>query len=95
MEIYTHTHTHTHTHTLQHCNTDVFVEHLWVPALKAGMIEMVQECMRDMDPSLSAWEIYLTATCRYFTQRSLYSVLYNTQLFMKVRRTRERLYLGF
>ena len=74
----------THTHCTQNCPTDVFVDHVWVPSLKMGMVEYVQECLKLLDPTLSLWEVYLTAACRHFTQRSLYSVLYHTQLFMKV-----------
>ena len=63
---------------------DVFVEQLWVPALRAGVIENVQEILKALDHSLGQWEPYLTAVCRYFTQRSLYHILYQTQLFMRV-----------
>ena len=44
----------------------------------------MQESLRSLDPTLCVWEPYLTGACRYFTQRSLFSILYNTQCFMKV-----------
>ena len=88
---WTHTHIHkitytcTHTHTCtQKCPTEIFVDHIWVPAFKTGLIEIVEECLKTLDSSLAAWEVYLTAACRFFTQRGLFSVLYRTQLFMQV-----------
>ena len=69
---------------LQNCSTDLFIDHLWVPAMKTGQIQHVEECLQRVDHTLSTWEAYLTAACRYFTQKGLFSVLYKTQLFMKV-----------
>jgi len=54
--------------------------------MKTGQIEHVEECLTRVDHTLSTWEAYLTAACRYFTQKGLFSVLYRTQLFMKVPR---------
>lgn len=64
----------------------MFIDHLWVPAMKTGQIEYVEECLQRIDHTLSTWESYLTASCRYFTQKGLFCVLYRTQLFMKVNR---------
>lgn len=69
---------------LQKCTVEVFVEQLWVPALKAGVIENVQDILKALDHSLIQWESYLTAVCRYLSQRSLYHILYQTQLYMRV-----------
>ena len=60
------------------------MEQLWVPALKAGVIEKVQDILKALNHSLVQWEPYLTAVCRYFSQRSLYHILYQTQLYMRV-----------
>ena len=60
------------------------MEQLWVPALKAGVIEKVQDILKALNHSLVHWEPYLTAVCRHFSQRSLYHILYQTQLYMRV-----------
>ena len=60
------------------------MEQLYVPALKAGVIERVQEILKVLNHSLVQWELYLTAVCRYLSQRSLYHILYQTQLYMRV-----------
>ena len=60
------------------------MEHLWIPALKAGVIEKVQDILKALNHSLVQWESYLTAVCRYLSQRSLYHALYQTQLYMRV-----------
>ncbi len=52
--------------------------------MKTGQIEYVEDCLQRIDHTLSTWEGYLTAACRYFTKKGLFSVLYRTQLFMKV-----------
>lgn len=62
----------------------MFVEQLWVPALKAGVIDSVQDILKALNHSLTQWEAYLTAVCRYLSQRSLYHILYQTQLYMRV-----------
>ena len=69
---------------LQRCSVDLFVDFFWVPALKMGQIQEVEGHLKTLDSSLEAWHSYLTAACRYFTQKGLYSVLYHTQLFMNV-----------
>lgn len=69
---------------LQRCSVELFVDFFWVPALKMGQIQEVEGHLKLIDPSLEVWHSYLTAACRYFTQKSLYSVLYHTQLFMNV-----------
>ena len=69
----------------QKCTVEVFVEQLWVPALKAGVIDQVQDILKALDHSLGQWEPYLTGVCQFFSQRSLYHVLYQTQLYMRVR----------
>ena len=60
------------------------MENLWIPAVKAGEIEQVQNLMAELDPTLGSWEHYLTAVCRHLDQRGLLYILYSTQLFMKV-----------
>ncbi|CAI8002630.1 Zinc finger FYVE domain-containing protein 26, partial [Geodia barretti] len=67
----------------ERCSEEVFVEQLWVPALKAGVIEKVQDILKALNHSLVHWEPYLTAVCRHFSQRSLYHILYQTQLYMR------------
>lgn len=49
-----------------------------------GQIQEVEGHLKSLDPSLEVWHSYLTAACRYFTQKGLYSVLYHTQLLMNV-----------
>lgn len=68
----------------QHCSTDIFVDHLWLPALKTGQLEHLEMCLLEIDPSLNVWEHYLTAVCRLLSQRKLFYILYHTQIFMKV-----------
>ena len=55
-----------------------------MPVLKSGQAEQVMACMKELNPSMVAWEQYLTAACRFFSNKSLYSVLLTTQLFMNV-----------
>lgn len=69
---------------LQRCSVELFVDFFWVPALKMGQILEVESYLKSLDPSLELWQSYLTAACRYFTQKGLYSVLYHTQLLMNV-----------
>ena len=69
---------------IQRCSVEVFVDFFWVPALKMGQISEVEGHLKSLDSSLEVWHGYLTAACRYFTQKGLYSVLYRTQLFMNV-----------
>lgn len=49
-----------------------------------GQINDVEAYLRSLDSSLESWYCYLTAACRYFTQKGLLSVLYRTQLLMNV-----------
>ena len=42
------------------------------------------ECMKELDPSLGVWQPHLTAACRLFSQKSLFSVLLLTQICMSV-----------
>eukprot|EP00731_Ephydatia_muelleri_P038143 Em0665g3a len=65
------------------CPVEVFVENLWVPALKAGEIDQVQNLLLELDETLARWDDYLMAVCRCFTQKGLLHILYSTQLFMK------------
>ena len=60
------------------------MDYFWVPALKTGQIVEVEGHLKTLDSSLEVWHGYLTAACRYFTQKGLYSVLYHTQLLMNV-----------
>ena len=69
---------------LQRCPTDVFVDNIWMPAIKSGHLTNLEESLRSHDPTLAVWEPYLTAVCRLLSQKSLLNVLYHTQLFMKV-----------
>ena len=62
----------------------MFVESLWIPAIKSGHLEDLEEAIRLLDPSLLKWEPYMTAVCRLLSRRQLYHILYRTQLFMKV-----------
>lgn len=68
----------------QNCSSDVFVDQLWVPALKSGQVDHVIDCMKELDPSLGVWQPHLTAACRVFSKKSLFSVLLLTQIYMKV-----------
>ncbi len=52
--------------------------------MKSGQADQTMSCMRDMDPSLGLWDTYLTAACRFFSKKSLFSVLLRTQLYMNV-----------
>ena len=49
-----------------------------------GQITEVEGHLKALDASLEVWQGYLTAACRYFTQKGLFSVLYRTQLLMNV-----------
>ena len=69
---------------LQHCSNDVFVEQIWLPALKCGQLENLEEALTSIDHSLNIWEPYLTGVCRFLSQRKLFRILYRVQLFMKV-----------
>ncbi|XP_071795779.1 zinc finger FYVE domain-containing protein 26-like isoform X2 [Asterias amurensis] len=67
----------------QHCSSDVFLEGLLVPCIKHGNLHDLQSQMLHQDPTLNAWNQYLTASCRYLNTHSLAHVLYDVQLFMK------------
>ena len=69
---------------LQRCSSDVFVEQLWVPALKSGQVDQVVHCMKEIDPLMGVWQPHLTAACRIFSRKSLFSVLLMTQIIMNV-----------
>ncbi|XP_022094724.1 zinc finger FYVE domain-containing protein 26-like isoform X2 [Acanthaster planci] len=67
----------------QHCSSEVFLEGLLVPCMKQGKLRDLQTEMLHQDPTLAAWNNYLTVMCRYLNAHSLAHVLYNVQLFMK------------
>ncbi|XP_019858924.1 PREDICTED: zinc finger FYVE domain-containing protein 26-like [Amphimedon queenslandica] len=67
----------------KHCSNNVFVDQIWLPALKCGQLDNLEEALTCIDPSLSVWEQYLTGVCRFLSQRKLFHVLYRIQLFMK------------
>ena len=69
----------------QQCSPEVFLEGLLLPCLTGGQMTRLQENMLALDPSLDIWSVYLTAACRHFSKNKLMHVLYQFQLFMKVR----------
>jgi len=68
----------------QKCSLDVFVEGLLGPALAAGELPRLTDQMLLVDPSLTRWNPYLTATCRHLVKHRLHHTLYEFQIFMKV-----------
>ena len=70
---------------IQKCSADIFVEGLLKPLLESGELARLTDQMMMIDPSLEKWNSYLTAACRYFVKNKLHHVLYEFQIFMKVR----------
>ncbi|ESP02327.1 hypothetical protein LOTGIDRAFT_238051 [Lottia gigantea] len=69
---------------LQHkCSSEVFIQGLLEPALKAGDLEKLLDQMLMLDKSLDKWNNYLTATCRYLLKQHYHHALYQIQIFMK------------
>ena len=69
----------------QKCSGDIFVDGLLKPSLESGELARLTDQMIMIDPSLEKWNSYLTAACRYFVKNKLHHVLYEFQIFMKVR----------
>ncbi|KAK7502719.1 hypothetical protein BaRGS_00005969, partial [Batillaria attramentaria] len=65
------------------CSTDVFVESLLLPALKAGDLTRLTEQLLMQDSSLELWMPHLTTSCRHLLKQRRFHILYNMQLFMK------------
>ena len=69
---------------MQRCGSDVFVEHLYLPSVRCGGHEHLQDAMTTLDATLVKWSQHLTALCRYLTKNKKFNILYDVQLFMKV-----------
>ncbi|KAK7103379.1 hypothetical protein V1264_018289 [Littorina saxatilis] len=65
------------------CSTEVFVESVLQPTLKAGDMTRLIEQLLMHDSSLDQWMPHLSASCRYLLKTRNFHVLYNLQIFMK------------
>ncbi|KAG8181284.1 hypothetical protein JTE90_022222 [Oedothorax gibbosus] len=65
------------------CEPDVFVEALFIPALKNVQLSSLKYLMTSTDPALSKWSSYLFATCRHLERIKFLNVLYEIQMFME------------
>ena len=60
-----------------------FVDVLLLPTLARNQLPELKQCMSNVDRGLGKWNRYLLASCRALTtQRRLFHVLYDLQLFM-------------
>ncbi|KAF8796021.1 Zinc finger FYVE domain-containing protein 26 [Argiope bruennichi] len=65
------------------CDSDVFIEALFMPCLKNAQITSLKQLILNTDPSMTVWSSYLFATCRYLERFRFSIVLYEIQVFME------------
>ena len=64
---------------------EVFIESLFMRLVLKGKFTQLKEQMETADPTLQAWMPYLTAACKFLLRRSFHHLLYEVQVFMRVR----------
>ncbi|XP_054825928.1 zinc finger FYVE domain-containing protein 26 [Eublepharis macularius] len=62
---------------------DVFIEGIFVLSYKSGKLHMLENLLKDIDPSLDSWGVYLIAACKHLQKKNYYHILYEVQQFMK------------
>jgi zinc finger FYVE domain-containing protein 26 len=68
---------------LKKCNSDIFIEFLLVPCLRAGNFYQLLELMLSMERSQSKFYTYYAAIGKYLEKNLYLNTLYDFQLLMK------------
>ena len=69
---------------LKHCSNETFMEDILKPCIINGDLTALLQIIRTIDPELSSWEQYLNFSCSALKKMSLFNVLNEIRLFMKV-----------
>ncbi|XP_069671907.1 uncharacterized protein Sptz isoform X2 [Periplaneta americana] len=70
-------------HVLLHkVDPDIFIETIYLPCLRQGLVSNLHEELSTVDPTLERWKVYLCHVCHHFEKQGMLNVLYQLQLHM-------------